>query len=183
MRKPGLLNITMMWALLVVLAVHFLDFPGSVPRFKKESRGGVLLDVAPSFHVDTTYQRLAAYGREGRSSYFFRNLTVDILLPFSMFPFLFLFMRKALALEDFCKSLRLALLSFSFVYVLFDLAENAVVLVLLGEFPRRLDWLAGILPYLTLVKRVASVFALFVPVVIFTIVFGRRKSRPASITL
>jgi len=36
-------------AFLVVFAVHFLDFPGSVPRFKEASGGGVLLDQSPSF--------------------------------------------------------------------------------------------------------------------------------------
>lgn len=45
-------------AFVVVFAVHFLDFPGSVPRFKEMSRGGVLFDQTPSFDVSAVYQRL-----------------------------------------------------------------------------------------------------------------------------
>ncbi|HUQ49147.1 MAG TPA: hypothetical protein VM056_00385 [Terriglobales bacterium] len=176
MRKSGLFKITMVWAFLVVMSVHFLDFPGSVPRFKKESRGGVLLDVSPSFQVETIYQRLTEYGTAGRNSYAFRNLTIDILLPLSMLPFLYLFMGKAVERLRLGPSMKLLLLSFSIAYVLFDLAENAVVVVLLDHFPQRLDFWASLLPFLTLVKRVASVLALFVPLAIFAISSGVRKS-------
>lgn len=77
------------FAFLVVFAIHFLNFLGSVPRFKELSGGGVLLDQTPSFNVDAVYQRLGDYGETGRKSYRFRNLTVDIILPLSLLPFLF----------------------------------------------------------------------------------------------
>ena len=89
MRRHTLLIATVV-AVTVVVAVHTLDFPGSVPRFEKISGGGVLLDAVPAFSVDDVYARLAGYGEEGRAGYAFRNLTVDVLLPLSMLPFLFL---------------------------------------------------------------------------------------------
>ena len=70
----------------VVVAVHAFDFPGSVPRLERVSGGGVLLDAVPAFSVDDVYGRLASYGEEGRASYAFRNLTVDVLPPLSMLP-------------------------------------------------------------------------------------------------
>ena len=75
------------------------------------------------------------------------------------------------------QSLRVLLLSLPFVYVIFDFAENADVLVLLYNYPRRMDAVAGLLPYVTSVKRVASLLALFVPVGIFGIRFLRRKEK------
>lgn len=178
MTKNGAFFLAMVWAFLVVGAIHFLDFPGSVPRFKQVSGGGVLLDVSPVFQVETTYQRLASYGQAGRESYAFRNLTVDILLPLSMFPFLFLFMRRALTSFQLAPGFRLFLLSFSFGYVLFDLAENAVVLAILNVYPERLQSLAVVLPYLTVVKRAASILALVVPLIIFTVKLFRRRTQP-----
>ena len=60
------------WAFLVVLAVHFLQFPGSVPDFNRASGGGVLLDALPAFTPDGIYDRLAGYGEAGRQNYSFR---------------------------------------------------------------------------------------------------------------
>ena len=164
-------------AFLVVFAVHFLDFPGSVPRFKEVSRGGVLLDQSPSFTVDTIYKRLSDYGEEGRRSYAFRNLTVDLILPLSLLPFLFLLMLNAVTSLRPNRPLRVLLLSLPFAYMIFDFTENAAVLALLNNYPERMDTLAGLLPYVTSVKRAASLSALLVPLVIFGIRFLRGKFR------
>lgn len=163
-------------ALVVVFVVHFVDFPGSVPRFKEASGGGVLLDQSPSFSVDEIYSRLSDYGGEGRKEYAFRNVTVDILLPLSLLPFLFLLILSAIRPLQFNRSLRVLLLSLPFVYVIFDFAENADVLVLLRNYPRRMDVLALVLPYVTSVKRAASLLAVFVPLGIFGVRFVRRRT-------
>src|SRR5829696_9766289 len=97
MRKPSSFSIALVWAVVVVLAVHLVRFSGSVPDFVALSGGGVLLDAAPAFTPDDTYQRLTDYGEAGRSNYAFRNITVDVVLPLSVLPFLFLLMRRALA--------------------------------------------------------------------------------------
>jgi hypothetical protein len=157
----------LLWAMLVVSAVHFARFPGSVPDFVKASGGGVLLDVSPSFSTEEIYQRLVNYGEEGRSNYFFRNLTVDILLPLSVLPFLYLLMLHALNLISVGSRGRILLFSLPFVYVLFDLAENGAVVTLLSSFPDRVHSVAMALPFLTSVKRAASVLAIVIPVSIY----------------
>lgn len=168
-------------ASLVFFAVHFLDFPGSVPDFMKVSGGGTLLDVKPSFSEEAIYQRLALYGEEGRKNYAFRNVTVDILLPLSLFPFLFLLMLRAVKRLALGPAPRTFLLALPFVYVTFDLAENASVLALLAHFPDRYHALASVLPYLTAVKRAASILALVIPLSIFSVLLVRR--RPQEIDL
>jgi hypothetical protein len=165
MRRHTLLIATIVAAAAVV-AVHALDFPGSVPRFEKVSGGGVLLDAMPTFSVDGVYARLASYGEEGRASYAFRNLTVDVLLPLSILPFLFLIARRAGAGWSRVSAYRLLLLAVPFVYVVFDLAENGQVLALLSSYPDRQQAVAAVLPYVTSVKRVASVLAIVVPLAI-----------------
>ena len=163
MRRHTLLIATII-AAAVVVAVHALDFPGSVPRFEKVSGGGVLLDAVPAFSVDEVYARLAGYGEAGRASYVFRNLTVDLLLPLSMLPFLFLVARRAGAGWSAASAFRVLLLALPFVYVVFDLAENGQVLALLRSYPDRQEAVAAVLPYVTSVKRVASVLAIVVPI-------------------
>lgn len=165
-------------AVLVVFAVHALDFPGSVPDFERSSGGGVLLDIKPSFSEEMTYQRLAGYGAEGRNNYFFRNLTVDIVLPLAVFPALFLSMWHALRRFSVGPAARALLFSLPFIYVAFDIIENAMVLALLGYFPDRMHLLAATLPYITVVKRSASLLALAIPVLIFGV--SLIQKRPAK---
>jgi hypothetical protein len=171
------LALAFLGAVLIVFAVHFLDFKGSVLNFEKVSAGGTLLDVKPSFTEEEAVQRLAAYGEEGRKLYAFRNLTVDILLPISVLPFLFLFMRRALQGVSIGPVGRALLVSLPFVYVLFDLAENGAVLALLEAYPSRIHILYAILPYLTVVKRMASMLALVIPLLIFSFLLVRRMAK------
>ena len=69
---------------------------------------------------------------------------------------------------------RAFLFALPFLYVIFDFAENGTVLALLAHFPDRVHFLAGILPYLTVVKRAASLLALAIPLVIFSASLVRR---------
>ena len=169
---------SLLLAVLVVFAVHSLDFPGSVPNFERLSGGGVLLDVKPSFSEEMTYQRLSEYGDEGRQNYVFRNLTLDVVLPLTVFPALFLLMWNALKRFSFGRIARVFLFSLPYLYVAFDIIENGTVLTLLGYFPDRMHLLAGILPYITVVKRSASLLALAIPLVIFGVALIQR--RPAK---
>ena len=168
------------WALLVVLAVHFLEFPGSVPDFTRVTGGGVLLDAAPAFTPDATYERLAGYGDAGRRNYSFRNVTVDVFLPLSVFPFLLLLIRRATSRSSLRPSLIRVLIAVPVVYVALDLLENASVLALLARYPERMNALAASLPYTTVIKRAASVLALGVPTAMLAWQFIRRKQLPAT---
>ena len=178
-RKP--LLVALAAAMVVVFAVHSLDFPGSVPNFEKESGGGRLLDVKPAFSEDAIYARLDAYGERGRENYAFRNLTVDVLLPLSVFPLLFLLMRHATRRLRLGATARNLLLALPFVYVIFDIAENGTVSALLAHYPDRLAFGAAVLPYLTVIKRAASMLAIFGPLVMLAI-FRLRGGPPQPLS-
>jgi hypothetical protein len=163
--------------LLVVLSVHLVEFPGSVPDFRRASGGGVLLDVKPSFSEEAIYTRIESYGESGRQNYLLRNVTVDIILPLTVLPFLWLLMGHAVARFQVGKIARIFLLSMPLAYVIFDLVENASVVAMLANYPERLTFLASVLPYLTVIKRAASMLALFAPVIILMLALLRRRSR------
>lgn len=169
------LAIASLVALLVVAAVHATNFPGSVPNFVSASGGGVLLDVKPAFSEEALYQRLSSYGEEGRENYMRRNLTVDVLLPLAVLPALWLLMLHAVKGTSIRRSVRWMLYSLPLLYVLFDFAENGTVLVLLANFPTRIAPAATVLPFLTVIKRVSSLLALAVPLVILGVSLARRR--------
>lgn len=132
--------------------------------------------MKPEFSEDGVYQRIGTYGAPGRASYSFRLLTVDILLPLGLLPFLLMFMSRALKQTSISKTARFVLLSLPIAYVVLDLAENASLLAMLAAFPGRLHVTAAVLPYLTVIKRVASLLSLFVPLVIYSGSFIRKHS-------
>ena len=168
-------------AFLVFVVVHFVSFPGSVPDFRRASGGGTLLDMTPEFSEDALYARLAGYGAAGRANYAFRNVTVDILLPLALLPFLFLWMRHALSRFSLGVGPRALLLAAPVLYVLFDLVENASVLVLLANFPVRMHFVSAVLPYLTIIKRAASMIAIVGPLLLlaFAVLRTRRAESGA----
>lgn len=167
----------------VVFAVHALDFYGSVPDFRRRSGGGTLLDVKPAFSEAELYDRVAAYGAEGRSIYAFRNKTVDVVLPLSVLPFLILIMLEASRVAAFQRVPRLLLLAVPAAYVVFDFAENAVVVALLAHYPLRAPGLAAVLPYLTTIKRAAMILALLIPLAAVAWAWFSRRSVPARTLL
>ena len=166
------------WALLVFVAVHSLQFPGSVPDFERASGGGVLLDVSPAFTPDGVYERLAGYGEAGRRNYSFRNVTIDVLLPLSLLPFLLLLIRRAGARSSFSRRVTGVLFLLPVAYVALDVVENASVLALLANYPARMNTLAVTLPYTTVLKRAASLLALGIPLAMLGFQFVRRRDVP-----
>jgi hypothetical protein len=180
MRSRKGLMLAGFWAVLVVLAVHLLQFPGSVPDFNRASGGGVLLDAMPAFTPDKTYERLAAYGEPGRRNYSFRNVTVDVILPLSVLPFLVLLIRRAIVPFSFGRATRAVLLLIPVLYVALDLLENASVLALLATYPERMNPLAASLPYTTVLKRAASLLAIALPLLMMGIQFVRVRRLPAA---
>lgn len=149
----------------VLYAVHGLKFRGSVPYFLEVTNGVHLLDVKPAFGSDRIYERFEEYGDEGRAEYRFRLFTIDLLLPLSVLWFFLLAMAKTSALVFENKKVQYGLVAIPIIYVAFDIVENTVLFYLLSEFPTRVDSLAGILPYVTLIKRVASMGSLFLPII------------------
>jgi hypothetical protein len=180
MTWPSRFVVALTVALVVVVAVHVTQFPGSVPDFERASNAGTLFDADTEFTVDDVYARLDAYGDAGRQNYAFRNMTVDILLPLSVFPVLFLLALKAVTAATVDRRTRAAIFALPVAYVLFDLVENSIVLTLLADYPDRLNGAAEWLPYATITKRAATLLAILVPLTMLASVSIRRSSRSTA---
>lgn len=141
-------------ALITVLAIHVGNFPGSVPRVRAES-GGELFDTKPAKSSHEVLERIGAYGDRGRTEYQFRNMTTDIVLPLSVQPMLFICTRRwRKSLGN--RKLQLTLAAAPLVYLLFDLVENLVVYLLITQYPNSNETFATILPWLTIIKRIGA---------------------------
>lgn len=75
------------------------------------------------------------------------------------------------------RSALLALVSVPLLYVVFDFAENGMVLALLHAYPSRRDTMAEGLRHVTIIKRVASMLAIVVPVAILAFASLRQRVR------
>jgi len=133
--------------ILLVLAVlaalfYFVFFPtllGSPLIFHQSSP----LDTRLSYTPQQAYQALEAYGPAGRAQYARTILLLDIVFPVVYALLLSLLIARGLV-HAFPASARiqsLALLPFAAMF--FDWLENASILALLANFPRRLDGLAA----------------------------------------
>src|SRR5688572_23590173 len=147
------LLLAFIWALVVMIAVHALEFPGSVQDFRQVTGGLELLDTKPSFDIETIRARIESYGEAGRANYRFRLFTVDVLLPFSLTAFLFLLMRHGVERVRIGGGVKRLLLGASLVYLVFDLSENASLFFLLSSLPSRYRAVETRLPYFPAVKR------------------------------
>src|SRR5215208_2506561 len=98
MSGPSLRSLLLTLALAIVsyIVTHLLPIPGGL-RGVMAATGGPLLDQIPSFSVEETYARIAAFGAQGRDVYRHFTLTTDVIFPLTWLPFLFVFARFAYA--------------------------------------------------------------------------------------
>jgi hypothetical protein len=160
----------------VFLVTHVVKFPGSVPYLKEMSRGQRMLDMQPSFSAADTYDRLEAFGPEGRQAYRRTILTVDVVFPVVFFLFLFAWARHV-APSRVGPRLARAVAAPAVVYFLADLVENAAILAMLAQFPERLSVLAASIGYVTVTKRVCMIIALLAPPGLLLATAVRRRRR------
>jgi len=66
-------------------------------------------------------------------------------------------------------------------YVVADLIENATVLAMLNRYPDRLSGLAIAVPYLTVLKRAASLLAIVLPLAMLGIAKAKERRRNSAV--
>lgn len=156
--KPVLISFAAFLAILVV--THAATFPGSLQHLMQVTHAQPILDLKPSFSSVETYQRLHDFGADGRLAYLQTMLTIDTIFPISAFVFLFLLGHYAAGRLGLRKEPARMLKALSVAYLVLDFLENLTVVVLLVNFPDRIDWLAANIGFLSVGKRV-SMFAAF----------------------
>lgn len=163
MTKLRTVIISFLIFLTIFVLTHALKFPGSLAYLMQLTHGQPILDLKASFSSIETYQRLDAFGAAGRQMYLVTMLTIDTVFPLSVFAFLFLLAKYTYQQFEFPKHLKRVLAGIPIIYVLSDFLENAIIAILLTQYPAHWDFLAANIGYITTLKRMMQMAGLFIP--------------------
>lgn len=155
--------------ILVFGITHFAAFPGSVEHFKDVTNDQKLLDLKPEFSAHGVYDRLDAFGDDGRAAYLKLIPTIDIIFPIC--AFIFFLMLGQLAKEDYPQSLYARYYwTLPSTYLLMDFIENSLVVLMLVNYPERMDSVASVLGFISVTKRVFMILSFGIPLLLLLFV-------------
>ncbi|HSK87517.1 MAG TPA: hypothetical protein VK880_04130 [Anaerolineales bacterium] len=141
--------------ILLVIAINAFVVPAVYPRFET-------LDMKASYSAEEAYQLIASYGEEGRQYYAIIELTLDVIYPLLsalMFSSLTIyFFRRVFPLNSFWQKLPLL----GLIVMAVDYLENTAIVVMLLNYPRRLEVVAQAANMFTVAKFALSQLELIV---------------------
>jgi hypothetical protein len=162
--------------LVIFFLTHFGPIPGSLKDLKSVNGGHAILDQQPVLSTQAVYDRLNAFGKDGRSLYLRFLLTTDIVFPLGLLAFLLLFARFSAERFVGWHVLRTLLLLVPLIWFALDMMENLSIVALLADYPAQNDFIASNFGLITLAKRYALVAAILAPGAFFIYTIGKRHS-------
>ena len=161
-------------ALIIFFLTHFTPIPGTLNDLMSVNGGHAILDQQPVFSTQAVYDRLDAFGTDGRALYQRFLLTTDIVFPLGLLAFLFLFAR--FSAEGFVgwHVLRTLLPLVPVIWFALDMMENLSIVALLADYPAQNDLIASNLGLITLAKRYALVASILTPAALLIYATGKR---------
>jgi len=157
----------------VFVITHLFPMPYGAKAVQSALGGLPLFDKQPSFSIEEVYSRLQAYSSDGFNDYKRFTYTVDLIFPLAFFYFLVTLSRFVVERISLSNFLTKAIIALPFIWLGFDLLENSMVFTLLSGFPNRIDFLAGILGFVTAAKFGLLLLSILVPPVF--LVFGKKS--------
>jgi len=148
------------WLILVFMGLFFLFNLVIMPSGQKWLGGSTdevgSIDLTLAASPATLFNKVDAYGEQGRNVYRIFALTGDIAYPIIYSIFLglaitFLF-RRIFPLESGWQKLNLL----PFAALLFDVLENLGIVALLSTYPQQLTWLAVLTIIINFIKWVCA---------------------------
>lgn len=134
---------------LLVIAVNAFLLPAIYPSFET-------LDMQSSYSPEKAYQLMESYGEEGRQYYVLLELTLDLVYPLlsALFfsTFTIYFFRRVFPLNSFWQKLPLL----GPIVMVIDYLENTGIVIMLLNYPRRLDGVAQAANIFTVAKFALS---------------------------
>ncbi len=130
-------------SIIILFIVFFLLFNlGFIVIFNQLDAG--ILDGQLFYTADKAYQVIGSYGHTGRETYIRGTLALDFIYPLVYSVMLSLLLFKATKDQ--------ILSSLPFVILLLDYFENITLLTVVFNFPERIDSVATIAGFITLLK-------------------------------
>jgi hypothetical protein len=170
------------WLIMVFMGLFFLFNLVVMPSGQKWLGGSTdevgSIDLTLAASPATLFNKVEAYGEQGRSVYRIFALTADIAYPIIYSIFLglaitFLF-RRIFPLESGLQKLNLL----PFAALVFDVLENLSIVTMLSTYPPPITWLAVITILINFIKWVCaggSTLLVVVGLVVWLVVTLKKK--------
>lgn len=163
---------------LVFVFTHLLSHTSGAHSLSVHLGGQPIFDQRPSFSSVQVYDRLTAFGEEGRSMYQKFTYTDDVVFPLSLLVFVYFLGRFVGDRSAVGNGLRLVLLGLPLVWFGFDMLENAMVYQLIGQYPLTSETLGNLLGLVTVTKFALLLACVVVPAT--TSILFRRRDQIAT---
>jgi hypothetical protein len=145
-----------LFAFLASLVLGVAPLSWAVVRMRAHSPDAGPLDMKNAYSPDEAYAMIASYGDDVRRFYIFNAFTFDTIGPFffnlTIVLLALVLLRRVAGPASRFRGVAVAL---ALVAYGTDLIENALLSILVGEFPERLDAVARAACAATIVKRAA----------------------------
>jgi hypothetical protein len=161
-------------ALVIFFLTHFAPIPGTLNDLMSVNGGHAILDQQPVFSTQAVYDRLDAFGTDGRALYQRFLLTTDIVFPLGLLAFLFLFARFSAERLVGWYVLRTFLPLVPAIWFAFDMMENLSIVALLADYPAQNEFIASYLGLITLAKRYALAASILAPATLLIYTTAKR---------
>lgn len=157
------------WQTKVVVTVIFLLFISNVLPYVSSMTNEVTgvsesPDTSFFYQSEKIFEMAEAYGESGRDFYILIRWTFDVIWPMVYGSFLYVMMRW---IQRGYKLNKLTLLPIA--GVVFDFIENICATFIFWAYPTRLEWLATVIPFVTMIKWIAIGISFAVIIVGFLI--------------
>lgn len=161
------LIITFLLFLIVFIATHAFEIPWSSKAIKHMVGTCDIFDKRPVFSSVEVYKRLSQFSAEAINVYKRFTYTIDILFPLSFFAFLFSYARFVVQRMKITKLTATILVCLPIAWFIFDMIENTSVYTILSYFPTPIEWLAGSLGIITIIKFSLLILSIFTPSIFY----------------
>jgi hypothetical protein len=166
MTSPRLVFGAFVAALAIFVVTHMSPLPGGLPELTSAAGGQSILDQRPAFSSDAVYERLDAFGENGRRLYRRFTITTDVVFPLGLGTFLFLLARFAVDRATPRRVLGTLLPALPILWFACDMTENLTIFSLLSRYPERREFLASYLGFVTRTKQALLVTSFALPALV-----------------
>ncbi len=160
---------------LIALTVLYPLFPLLILPAVVDTEGAPILDTYIFYNANVVYSVLSQYSEAARHSYMLGAVTVDVIYPVYYSVSLSLLLAYVIKPLSSGKGRIQYLRLLPFLPMVADFAENLLLSRVFSSWPARLDWVADIAGYVTLIKWSGLMFVFIV--ILLLAVISHRVSR------
>ncbi|MDP4143003.1 MAG: hypothetical protein Q8936_00775 [Bacillota bacterium] len=155
-----------LWVSVIFLVIlpNFTKAPIGPYAFKQHANDMQMIDMVINYSPEEAYRLIAGYGESGRRYYIIQSLTLDLAIPLCLM-LLVMASIKLIYRQTFFKNYMHKFMIIPFLGFLCDYSENACVITMIINYPKRLNNLAVISNIFTISKWIFCTLGILIVLV------------------